>query len=102
MESFGLFNFLKSAFFPSPSAESGTGNSPVDAASFLKNIFPSPQAEKKSEPNAENDVAQPSTPASSADTVPPPQANAENNPFLALMERHERLAKNIERKTPRR
>lgn len=101
MESFGLFNFLKSAFFPSPSAESETESSPVDAASFLKNIFPAPQTEKKSDPNAENGVTQPSTPAFS-DNFLPPQANAENNPFLALMERHERLAKNIERKTPRR
>ncbi|MBS1399314.1 MAG: hypothetical protein HPZ86_00805 [Clostridia bacterium] len=104
MESFGLFNFLKSAFFPSSSAESGEGTSPLDAAAFLKNIFPSPQAEKKSEPSRDSGVAPPQkeTPAPASAAFSAPQANSENNPFLALMERHERLAKNIDRKAPRR
>ncbi len=87
MESFGLFNFLKSAFFPSSSAESGEGTSPLDAAAFLKNIFPSPQAEKKSEPSRDSGVAPPpkETPAPASAAFSAPQANSENNPFLALM-----------------
>lgn len=75
MESFGLFNFLKSVF-SSPPAESAD------------------ETQQKETPPP----ATPTPPPLSTDTE---TAAPENNPFLALMERHDRMSKNIGRNAPK-
>lgn len=78
MESFGLFNFLKSALFPGPAAPSGEGRDEGEA-----------------------DATE--SPDSGAPTIPAPRVRDEApvNPCLELLERHERLSRSID-KRPRR
>ena len=86
MESFGLFNFLKSAFFPSA------------AFPDLSALFGKPD---RAAANANKPELAPEAPP--RQTMPvPPSDDVENNRFVALMERHERLSKSIGKKAPRR
>ena len=85
MESFGLFNFLKNAFFPSAPSDENTS-----------------QNEKAGSPAENNDSA--AAPSNSpislfGNLFSPSQGK---NPFLALMERHEKAVRDIDRKKPRR
>ena len=110
MESFGLFNFLKNAFFPSAPSDENTSqnekagspaenkdsaaapsNSPI---SLFGNLF-SPSQGKSESPSA-------ASPRQSAHVDEPTKNIEENNPFLALMERHEKAVRDIDRKKSRR
>ncbi len=111
MESFGLFNFLKSAFSPPPSSDedkdSKGASSFFDPAALFKNLFSSSgpaAAEKEGEKETVSRTAPPPpTPRETkAEPLRPEPAVGGNNPFLTLMERHERLARDIDRKSPRR
>ena len=102
MESFGLFNFLKSAFFPSAAADGGnsansspeSGSAPAD----LSALFGKPD---RAAANANKSEPAPEAPPRQTTPVPPSD-DVENNRFVALMERHERLSKSIGKKAPRR
>lgn len=110
MESFGLFNFLKNAFFPSAPSDENTsqnekagspmenndsGAAPLSSPiSLLGNLF-SPSQGKSESPSADS-------PRQSAHVAEPTNNAEENNPFLALMERHEKAVRDIDRKKPRR
>lgn len=79
MESFGLFNFLKSAFFPGPAAPSEEGREERDSSA----------------PAERADSGTPSAPS------PAMPSEATVNPCLELLERHEQLSRRID-KRPRR
>lgn len=93
MESFGLFNFLKSVLSPPAAAPRGEGaeKEPESAASLLQNLLSPPSTDERTGETAP------------ADTPPPTAADAaeESNPFLTLMERHDRMSKSIARKAPK-
>ena len=78
MESFGLFNFLKSAFFPGPAAPSEEGRDEGQA-----------------------DATE--SPDSGAPTIPAPRIRDEApvNPCLELLERHEPLSLSTDKRTRR-
>lgn len=112
MESFGLFNFLKSAFTPAPShtEENASGDaarkasSAFDPANIFGSMFSVPNGRGETD-DAEPKPA-PSKGEASSETsfsAPSPEsATPESNPFLALMERHDKMAKSIDRKAPKR
>jgi len=118
MESFGLFNFLKSAFSPPSDAPASEGSAPrssaADAFSLLQGLFsrdrnnsteaePASAASASSEPvNEEPPVALKNPPRMpSPAEVTQKTAQETGNPFLELMARHDRISKNIERKAPK-
>lgn len=110
MESFGLFNFLKNAFFPSATSDENTSQNEKDGSpaenndsaaapsnspgSLFGNLF-SPFQGKKESPSD-------SSQRQNAHADEPTKNIEENNPFLALMERHEKAVRDIDRKAPRR
>lgn len=106
MESFGLFNFLKSAFFPSAATDRGNSanSSPESGSAPAAPASPTSRRFSESRPgrtNANKPELAPEAPP--RQTMPvPPSDDVENNRFVALMERHERLSKSIGKKAPRR
>ena len=107
MESFGLFNFLKIAFFPSAATDRGNSanSSPESGSAPAAPAFPDLSAlfgkPDRAAANANKPELAPEAPP--RQTMPvPPSDDVENNRFVALMERHERLSKSIGKKAPRR